>query len=118
LFETYQAIRLSTRRRSWLWAEIKESDWPCLFPIPWCAPRWPYSCSRPSMAPNSIRQRAPASSPTSSARLPTPTWIEEIFNENLTGGCGNGNYCPDNPVNRGQMAVFLVKTFGLQLYGP
>ncbi len=45
-------------------------------------------------------------------------WIEEIFNESITGGCGNGNYCPDSPVNRGQMAVFLVKTFGLQLYGP
>jgi len=45
-------------------------------------------------------------------------WIEQIFTEGITGGCGNGNYCPAEPVNRGQMAVFLVKTFGLQLYGP
>ena len=45
-------------------------------------------------------------------------WIEQIFSEGITGGCGNGNYCPADPVNRGQMAVFLVKTFGLQLYGP
>ena len=36
----------------------------------------------------------------------------------ITGGCGGGNYCPNNPNTRGQMAVFLVKTFGLQLYGP
>jgi uncharacterized repeat protein (TIGR03803 family) len=26
----------------------------------------------------------------------------------VTSGCGGGNYCPDNPVIRGQMAVFLV----------
>ncbi len=45
-------------------------------------------------------------------------WIEQLAAEGVTGGCGNGNYCPDSPINRGQMAVFLVKTFGLQLYGP
>ncbi len=28
------------------------------------------------------------------------------------------DYCPDNPNNRGQMAVFLAKTFGLLLHGP
>jgi S-layer homology domain len=45
-------------------------------------------------------------------------WIEQLFAEGITGGCGDSNYCPDNPSTRGQMAVFLVKTFGLQLYGP
>jgi len=45
-------------------------------------------------------------------------WIEQLFNEGITGGCGPGVYCPDSPNNRGQMAVFLSKTFGLQLYGP
>jgi streptogramin lyase len=45
-------------------------------------------------------------------------WIEQLAAEGITGGCGGGNYCPDNPNTRGQMAVFLVKTFGLQLYGP
>ena len=45
-------------------------------------------------------------------------WIEELFAESITGGCGVGIYCPDNPNTRGQMAVFLVKTFGLLLYGP
>ena len=34
------------------------------------------------------------------------------------GGCRGGNYCPANPVNRGQMTAFLVKTFSLTLYGP
>ncbi len=41
-------------------------------------------------------------------------WIEQLAAEGITGGCGGGNYCPQNPNTRGQMAVFLVKTFGLQ----
>ncbi len=45
-------------------------------------------------------------------------WIEQLYNEAITGGCGGGNYCPDNSVTRGQMAVFLSKTFHLLLYGP
>jgi uncharacterized repeat protein (TIGR03803 family) len=40
-------------------------------------------------------------------------WIEQLSTEAITGGCGGGNYCPDNPVSRGQMAAFLTKTFGL-----
>ena len=34
--------------------------------------------------------------------------------QHITGGCGGGNYCPLTSANRGQMATFLVKTFGLQ----
>jgi S-layer homology domain len=45
-------------------------------------------------------------------------WIEQLFNEQITGGCGGGNYCPNSPNNRGQMAVFLDKTFGFALYAP
>jgi streptogramin lyase len=45
-------------------------------------------------------------------------WIEQLANEGITAGCGGGNYCPDDSITRGQMAVFLVKTFALQLYGP
>jgi uncharacterized repeat protein (TIGR03803 family) len=40
-------------------------------------------------------------------------WIEQLAAEQITGGCGGGNYCPGNPNTRGQMAVFLTKTFGL-----
>ena len=40
-------------------------------------------------------------------------WIEQLAAEGITAGCGNGNYCPGNPVTRDQMAVFLVRTFGL-----
>ncbi len=41
-------------------------------------------------------------------------WIERLAAEGITGGCGGGNYCPANPNTRGQMAVFLTKTFNLQ----
>ena len=40
-------------------------------------------------------------------------WIEQLATEGITGGCGGGNYCPSTPVNRAQMAVFLVRTFYL-----
>src|SRR5262249_59522832 len=36
-------------------------------------------------------------------------WIEQLLAEGITGGCGNGDYCPGSPVTRAQMAVFLLK---------
>ncbi len=44
-------------------------------------------------------------------------WIEELANRGISAGCGSGNYCPENPVTRGQMAVFLTTTFALDLNG-
>jgi hypothetical protein len=41
-------------------------------------------------------------------------WIEQLAEEEITGGCGGNNYCPLNPNTRGQMAVFIVKAFNLQ----
>ena len=41
-------------------------------------------------------------------------WIEALSAERITGGCGGGNYCPRSPNTRGQMAVFIVKTFHLR----
>ncbi len=40
-------------------------------------------------------------------------FIEALYASGITAGCGGGNYCPDNPVTRGQMAVFLAKALGL-----
>ena len=45
---------------------------------------------------------------------PFADWIEQLAAESITGGCGGGDYCPANPVTRGQMAVFITKTFKLQ----
>lgn len=41
------------------------------------------------------------------------TFIKQLVADGITAGCGDSNYCPDNPVTRAQMAVFLVKTFNL-----
>ena len=35
----------------------------------------------------------------------------------VLAGCGGGDFCPDNPVTRAQMAVFLAKALGLH-HGP
>jgi len=39
---------------------------------------------------------------------PRASWINELVVRGVTAGCGNGNYCPDSPVTREQMAVFLL----------
>jgi hypothetical protein len=44
---------------------------------------------------------------------PFAPWIEALAAEGITGGCGGGNFCPKNTVNRAQMAVFLVTAFNL-----
>jgi Tol biopolymer transport system component len=40
-------------------------------------------------------------------------WIAQLALEGITAGCGSGLYCPENPVTRAQMAVFLVRAFQL-----
>jgi IPT/TIG domain/S-layer homology domain len=45
-------------------------------------------------------------------------WIEELADQGITGGCGGDNYCPQNPVRRDQMAVFLLKTKYGSAYTP
>jgi hypothetical protein len=45
-------------------------------------------------------------------------FIEALKASGITGGCQGSPlpplFCPDNPVTRGQMAVFLAKALGLQ----
>jgi len=40
-------------------------------------------------------------------------FVEALAASGITAGCGSGNYCPDQPLTRGQMAVFLSKALGL-----
>jgi uncharacterized repeat protein (TIGR03803 family) len=37
-------------------------------------------------------------------------WIEALAAEGITGGCGGGDFCPDDAVSREQGMVFLLKT--------
>jgi hypothetical protein len=45
-------------------------------------------------------------------------WIEQLFAEGITGGCGGGNYCPDAVVTRAQMAVMLLTAKHGPAYAP
>jgi len=45
-------------------------------------------------------------------------WIKQLAAEGITGGCGNGNYCPDVTVTRAQMAIFLLKAKHGATYSP
>jgi hypothetical protein len=40
-------------------------------------------------------------------------FVEALAASGITAGCGGGNYCPGNPLTRGQMAVFLSIALGL-----
>jgi uncharacterized protein (DUF1800 family) len=46
-----------------------------------------------------------------SVSSPLAPWIEEFARLAITTGCGGTSYCPGNSVTRGQMAVFMAKTF-------
>jgi hypothetical protein len=43
--------------------------------------------------------------------------IEALAASGITGGCGGGSFCPNNPLTRAQMAVFLAKALGLHWPG-
>jgi S-layer family protein len=40
--------------------------------------------------------------------------IEALAASGIASGCGNGNYCPDQAVTRGEMAKFLTNALGLR----
>ncbi len=40
---------------------------------------------------------------------PYDAWIEQFAADSITGGCGNGDYCPNSTVTRNQMAVFIER---------
>lgn len=44
---------------------------------------------------------------------PLAAFIEQLSNEGITKGCGPTTFCPDGVVTRGQIAVFLARTFNL-----
>ena len=44
---------------------------------------------------------------------PFHRFVEALAAAGLTAGCGGGNYCPNTPVTRGQIAVFMAAALGL-----
>lgn len=45
-------------------------------------------------------------------------YIESLAAAGITSGCGSQNFCPDNPVTRGQLAVFMARALGLHWPAP
>ena len=64
-----------------------------------------------------VRQVSPAPTIATFSDVPTRhsffQYVDALAKSGITGGCGNGNFCPDQPLTRGQMAVFLAKGLGL-----
>jgi hypothetical protein len=52
------------------------------------------------------------------AASPFCRWVEELARRGVVAGCGGGNYCPQQPVTREQMAVFVLRTLDPMLNPP
>jgi hypothetical protein len=44
-------------------------------------------------------------------------FIEALAAAGITSGCAAGSFCPDAPITRGEMAVFLAAALGLHFPG-
>ncbi len=66
-------------------------------------------------------QVSPAPAVATFADVPTSSpqfkFVEALVAAGITAGCGSGNYCPNDPITRGQMAVFLASALGLHFPG-
>ena len=69
----------------------------------------------PALSPPACASDPYADVPASS---PFCRWIRELTVRGVVAGCGNGLYCPVDPVTREQMGVFIGATFDLVPYGP
>lgn len=62
-------------------------------------------------------QVSPAPATATFNDVPTGYWafryIEALYSSGITAGCGGGNFCPDAPITRAEMAVFLSAALGL-----
>ena len=63
------------------------------------------------------RQISPAPTTATFSDVPTGHWafpfVEALAASGITAGCGGGNYCPDDPITRAEMAVYLSAALGL-----
>ncbi len=62
-------------------------------------------------------QVSPAPATATFGDVPTTSpqfkFVEALVAAGITAGCGGGNYCPNDPITRGQMAVFLASALGM-----
>jgi hypothetical protein len=70
----------------------------------------------PAMAPNGAMTSYEGPEPPPFSDLVGSKFYDDILwlaEEGITSGCGNGRFCPNGTVTRGQMATFLVRAFNL-----
>ncbi len=64
-----------------------------------------------------VREVSPAPATATFLDVPTTSsyfqFVEALYASGVIAGCGGNNYCPNNPVTRGQMAVYLAKSLGM-----
>ena len=62
-------------------------------------------------------QVSPAPGTATFGDVPTGHWafqfVEALADSGITAGCGGGNFCPNNPLTRAEMAVYLSAALGL-----
>jgi len=73
-----------------------------------------FLCRAASLAPYAKPVPTFADVPTTSSQYP---YVERMYANGITGGCATAplRYCPASPVTRGQMAVFICRTFSIPL---
>jgi len=63
------------------------------------------------------RTISPAPATATFSDVPTGHWafrfVEALAAAGITSGCGGGDYCPDAPITRAEMAVYLAAALGL-----
>ena len=66
---------------------------------------------------NWSRTVSPAPASATFSDVPTGFWafryVEALYSSGITAGCGGGNFCPNSPITRAEMAVFLAGALGL-----
>jgi hypothetical protein len=97
-------ITIYNHENSELVLEVENAPSPTLEFFAWVEVWWHRTVSAPPGSPtfNDV--------PISDPAFP---FIEALAASGITSGCGGGNFCPDNPLTRRQMAVFLSKALGL-----
>jgi hypothetical protein len=64
-----------------------------------------------------LRQISPAPGSATFGDVPLGAFgfqhVEALNASGITAGCGGGNFCPNDPLTRVQMAIFLAKALGL-----
>lgn len=86
------------------------AGWPLQAPnrTEWCVP------PRPTWTPTGAASPTKTPTPIAAGPHQFDDWIYQMVEEGYSMGCGGGKFCPDRPVTRGELAVYILKV----VHGP